>query len=96
MINFRDNLKLYAHRHGKDGLYHETITFAFMLLIHERMQRAAENHAVWEDFVRANADLIGNGKAFIRSLYKEQTLASDKARDTFLLPDKLPWPWPKK
>src|SRR5690349_16413411 len=37
MMRFRDSLKRFAAHHGKSDLYHETITFAFIFLIHERI-----------------------------------------------------------
>src|SRR5580658_10328210 len=47
----------YAEAHGKAGLYHETITWAYILLIHERMRRAGHAQS-WAEFAAANADLM--------------------------------------
>lgn len=38
---FSDSLAKFAAAHDKPTLYHETITWAFLLLIRERMARAA-------------------------------------------------------
>jgi hypothetical protein len=37
---FSTSLVRFATAHGKPGIYHETITWAFLLLIRERMARA--------------------------------------------------------
>src|SRR6202007_209504 len=54
---FPEALKRYADAHGKTGLYHETITWAYILLIQERMQRAPQVQT-WEEFAATNEDLL--------------------------------------
>ena len=41
LARFTGGLKRFAAANGKPGLYHETITWAYLLLIHERMARSA-------------------------------------------------------
>jgi len=41
LARFSDGLRRFAAANGRLGLYHETITWAYLLLIHERMARAA-------------------------------------------------------
>lgn len=82
-------LTSYAEAHGKAGLYHETITWAYILLIHERMARAG--HApIWAEFAAANADLMTWTDSVLKQYYRAETLHSDLARKIFLLPDKAP------
>ena len=76
------NLKRYATSLGAATKYHETITWAFMFLIHERMQRSSSS--TFEDFAADNADLF-NG--ILDRYYRKETLASDLARRSFVLPD---------
>jgi hypothetical protein len=83
-------LKRFATAQGKPDLYHETITWAYLFLIRERMLRI-EHRQTWEEFAAANQDLLTweRGKSGILSQYYEtETLASSVARMTFLLPDK--------
>lgn len=54
---FSTALARFAAAHGKPDLYHETITWAFLLLIRERMARAHEPQT-WEEFAANNADLL--------------------------------------
>lgn len=84
---FAVSLKRYAKSVGADGLYHETITWAFMFLINERRERAP--YSSWGEFAAANPDLFGNHKQLLRRYYTEETLHSDLARKTFVMPDAL-------
>ena len=43
--NFSDALKRFAKINGATGLYHETITFAFLVLIQERRQLTENKQA---------------------------------------------------
>jgi hypothetical protein len=86
---FPEALTRYAGAHGKSGLYHETITWAYILLIHERMMRA--DHAqTWAEFAKANADLMTWSDSILKEYYRPETLLSDLARKIFLFPDKAP------
>jgi hypothetical protein len=69
-------------------LYHETITWAYILLIRERMARA-EREETWPEFKASNADLFDRERNILKKYYREETLASDLARSTFVLPDKI-------
>lgn len=55
---FSSALIRFARANGKPNLYHETITWAFLLLIRERMVRAG-SPLTWAEFAAANPDLIG-------------------------------------
>src|SRR2546421_13005158 len=53
---FSRGLKLLAAKAGRPGIYHETITIAFLALINER--RARCDGQEWSEFKRANRDLF--------------------------------------
>jgi hypothetical protein len=86
---FPEALKRYAAAHGKTGLYHETITWAYILLIQERMQRAPQVQT-WEEFAATNEDLLTWSGTILKQYYRNETLSSDLARKIFLFPDKAP------
>jgi hypothetical protein len=73
---------------GKPGLYHETITWAYVLLIRERRARLPAGHS-WADFAAANPDLLQFNPGVLDRLYARETLASEFARGCFVLPDRL-------
>jgi hypothetical protein len=83
---FSTSLRRFADRHGKAGLYNETVTWAYILLIRERMARA-ERKWTWREFKARNEDLFDRKRNVLRKYYREETLASDLAKSTFLFPD---------
>lgn len=85
---FSRALQRFATAHGKPQLYHETITWALMFLIRERMARS-ENQPTWDEFSRSNADLLAWENRPLSRYYREETLASELARAVFIFPDKL-------
>ena len=84
---FSASLVKFATAHNKPTLYHETITWAFVLLIRERMARSGRQET-WAKFSANNKDLLTWKDNVLKRYYREETLSSDLARSTFLLPDK--------
>jgi hypothetical protein len=89
LARFPKALKRYAATHGQEGLYHETVTWAYILLINERMKRAGDAHG-WAEFASANPDLLTWTHSILKQYYRDETLSSALARKIFLLPDKAP------
>jgi hypothetical protein len=88
-------LRRFAAHHGKHGLYHETITTAFLALIHQRMAEdlnaqgreialAGAQALDWERFAAAHPDLFA--RDLLARYYSRDTLRSDLARHCFVLP----------
>jgi hypothetical protein len=86
LSRFCEGIKRFAEAHGKSNLYHETITWAYVLLIHERMTRGREDD--WEQFAQHNPDLMNWEDNVLKEYYRSETLSSDLARRVFLFPDK--------
>lgn len=82
---FVNALKRFAMARGKPERYHETITFAYFFLIHERMVRMSDLE--WNEFARRNTDLLNWKPGMIGRYYREATLKSDLARKVFVFPD---------
>lgn len=85
---FAEGLRRFARAAGKPQLYHETVTYAYLLVIHERMQQRPEGDT-WEAFASAHPDLLIWKPSVLERYYREETLASDLARRVFLMPDRL-------
>ena len=83
---FSRALKRFAAAQGKARLYHETITWAYLLLIRERMARAGGSQS-WQEFADQNPDLLIWKGGVLSTLYRQETLESELARHTFVLPD---------
>jgi hypothetical protein len=85
---FSSALARFAAANGKPQLYNETVTWAFLLLIRERIVRAGRAQT-WNEFAAANADLLSWKDNILKNYYRDETLSSDLAKATFLFPDKL-------
>jgi hypothetical protein len=83
---FTAAIKRFADAKGATGLYHETITWAFLLIIAERQARTAAQS--WEEFAAANPDLLVWKPSILERYYSNALLKSDLARRVFLFPDR--------
>ncbi len=83
---FTASLQRFAAHNGAPTLYHQTITWAYLLLIHERMQRDNAPRD-WLMFRAANPDLFDRKPSILERYYLPETLKSDVARRVFVLPD---------
>jgi hypothetical protein len=88
LARFSTGLKRFAAAKGKPGLYHETITWAYLVLIRERMERGNRGET-WSEFAERNPDLLTWRPSILDAYYREETLWSDLARRVFVLPDRL-------
>jgi hypothetical protein len=85
-IAMRDGLRNFAGAIGKAGLYHETITVAFMSALAERM--AAAPGLRWEALLERHPELCE--RAFLERYYEPARLASDAARARLVLSERAP------
>jgi len=102
IAKFSGALRRFALAKGKLHLYHETITWAYLLLIHERMARdpglpglphspsphPSPGQISWEEFSERNRDLLAWKGGVLERYYSRATLDSDLARRVFVLPDR--------
>jgi hypothetical protein len=85
---FSTALVRFATAHGKPQLYHETITWAFLFLIRERLTRAGCRPS-WDELAASNADLLDWKNNILKNYYRAETLSSELARGTFVFPDRV-------
>ena len=81
-----EGLRRYTRAIGAAGKYHETVTLAWLLLVHER--RRCGDAADWPAFRRANPDLFDPEARPLAAYYRPETLKSALARRRFVLPDR--------
>jgi hypothetical protein len=86
--HFSSSLARLATAYGKANLYNETITWAYLLLIRERLARAGRRQS-WAEFAAANADLLDWHESILKKYYREETLNAEFARATFVFPDRI-------
>lgn len=87
LTEFTTAIKRFAGAKGATGLYHETITWAFLLLIADRQARQPADS--WEAFADANADLLSWKPSILERYYSKELLSSELARRVFLMPDQI-------
>jgi hypothetical protein len=90
LSEFTEALKRFADAKGATGLYHETITWAFLLLIADRQAQCAAD--TWETFAQLNPDLLVWKPSILNRYYSKELLSSELARKTFLMPDLISRP----
>ena len=88
LARFSSALRRFAVAQGKPELFHETITTAYMLLIKERLDGMSAD-GTWDQFAAAHPDLLVWRPSVLARYYRAGTLASDRARRTFVMPDRL-------
>jgi hypothetical protein len=88
LVRFSSNLRRFAAARGKPGLYHETITTAYLLLINERLD-GDDRNLTWTAFAERHPDLLTWKPSALDRYYRPETLTSDRARRTFVMPDRL-------
>ena len=86
LTEFPRALKRFAAAKGKPRLYHETITWAFLLVVAERQARCPA--ASWQVFADANPDLLVWKPSVLDRYYEKETLASELAKRVFVMPDR--------
>jgi len=85
---FTAALQRLTRKLGIPGKDHETVSWFFMLLIEER--RRGQTSDDWFSFHRDHADVFARGKDdILNRYYSRELLGSDRARQSFMLPDKL-------
>lgn len=81
---FSSGLRQFAESKGAPTLYHETITWGYLFLISERMTESED----WSLFADRNHDLFRWHPSILDDYYHSETLYSDRARSSFVMPDR--------
>ncbi len=84
---FSAALRRLAAAAGRPEAYHETVTWAYLLLVGERLARGPARD--WHEFRAANGDLLAWRPSVLERYYRPETLASDLALRRFVLPDRV-------
>jgi hypothetical protein len=85
---FSSALARFAAASGKANLYNETVTWAFLLIIRERLARC-DAPLDWDEFAAKNGDLLAWDNNILKRYYRPETLKSELAKRTFLFPDRV-------
>jgi len=83
---FAAALRRFARAQGNPDLYNETVTWAYLLLIRERM--AAGSAESFDVFAARNPDLLRRAPSVLERYYAPSTLESPLGRRVFRFPDR--------
>lgn len=84
---FIERLKAYVAHVGAAGKYHETITWAYLVLMNEeRVLRSSSNES-FEIMIKRRPDLLDHRNGALARLYSQEQLDSAEARCVFVLPN---------
>ena len=84
---FTAALKRLVIKLGVPGKYHDTITWFYLLVIAERRMKIGGDD--WTTFRQDNPDLFSRDDNILSRFYSKELLGSDKARHSFVLPDRI-------
>lgn len=87
LATYPAHLRRYATSLGAAGKYHETLTLAWLLLLHAR--REGHGGESWEAFAARQAELLMDGRRVLARYYSEACLGSEEVRHHFRMPDRL-------
>jgi hypothetical protein len=85
-VRFRRGLRAYVASVGAGAKYHETLTWAFLIVVHERMADHADGSSA--AFLARNPDLLDPARALRRHYDVAALIASPLARRVFVLPER--------
>ena len=85
MRSYRSQLQAFAGHHGATGLYNETITCFYLLLIRERMDALGPDHD-WPAFRVANPEVFSHPRPFLERWYPGGAAFAPEAKAGFRLP----------
>lgn len=83
-------IQAFAIGAGAPMKFHLTLTLAFMHILADL--RARHPAAGWEDFLRCCPELERDAQGLVARHYSDAVLASERARKTFVPPDREPLP----
>lgn len=83
---FRHHLKNYVTKVGAQSKYHETITWAYLVLLNEELCLRSPPNESFDAMIQRRPDLLNHRNGPIARCYSKAQLESPEARRVFMLP----------
>ena len=83
---FREALRRYVTSVGAASKYHETVTWAYMILMNEERELRSPPDEAFDDMIRRRPDLLDHRHGALARSYPAEQLESADARRTLVLP----------
>lgn len=85
-LHFRQHLRAYIAKVGAEGKYHETLTWAYLVLLNEELSLRSPPGESFDTMIQRRPDLLDHRNGAIARCYDKSQLDSPDARRVFLLP----------
>jgi len=85
-IDFRRHLKNYVAAVGAADKYHETLTWAYLVLLNEQLTLHSPPAETFDAMIQRRPDLLDHRRGAIARYYDKAQLDAPDARRVFLLP----------
>jgi hypothetical protein len=86
VVEFQDRLRAYVAAVGAAGKYHETVTWAYMILMHEEMALRSPPEEDFDSMIQRRPDLLDHRHGALAACYPREQLESPDSRRVFVLP----------
>jgi hypothetical protein len=85
-LQFRRHLQHYVAKVGAEGKYHETITWAYLVLLNEELCLRSPAGESFDAMIQRRPELLDHRNGPIARSYRKSQLDSPEARRVFMLP----------
>ena len=85
-VRFIEQLRRYIDHMGASGKYHETITWAYLVLMNEEMALRGTRDEPFEAMAARCPDLLNHRGGRLSRIYTREQLDDAAARRVFMLP----------
>jgi hypothetical protein len=86
-VKFRERLRAYVAEVGAAAKYHETITWAYLVLLNEERCLRSPPGETFERMIERRPDLLDHRNGAIARCYRKEQLDRPDARRVFLMPE---------
>jgi hypothetical protein len=86
VVRFRERLRAYVSAVGAEAKYHETLTWAYMILMNEERVLRSPSGESFDGMIARRPDLLDHRNGTITRVYARDELESDEARRVLVLP----------
>lgn len=86
VVRFRERLRAYVAAAGAAAKYHETLTWAYMILMNEERELRAAPGESFDAMIARRPDLLDHRGGAIARVYAADELAAEAARRVLVLP----------
>jgi hypothetical protein len=89
VVEFEKRLRAYVESVGASAKFHQTVTWAYMVLMNEEMTCRSAPDEPFETMIERRSDLLDHRSGALAQCYPREQLESSAAQRVFMLPRQL-------